>query len=198
MDQQFVYLASASARRAELLTQIGVAFVVVPADIDETPQPDEAPAQYVMRMARSKADAVAARHADAPVLGADTSVVLDERIFGKPADEQDARAMLGHLGGRRHTVLTAVALHAGTSRRAALSSTRVTMRTLDDAEIQAYWRTGEPRGKAGSYAIQGRGGMFVEHIDGSYSGVVGLPLAETSMLLAAAGVALWPDGAARP
>lgn len=181
----FVYLASASPRRAELLRQIGIGFDVTPANIDESVRPNEAPAAYVERLARQKGRAALATLVApaAPVLAADTTVVLDGDMLGKPRDEAVAADMLKRLAGRSHEVLTAVAVLDGGREEAALSRSRVTFRAIEPAEIAAYWRTGEPVGKAGSYAIQGFGAIFVEELCGSYSGVMGLPLFETARLL---------------
>lgn len=188
-----IYLASQSPRRRELLTQIGVEHDVVAVDVDETPRPGEAPAAYVQRLAREKAAAgwralAAQGLSPRPVLGADTAVVIGEgdeaHILGKPADAADARRMLSALGGRAHRVLTGVSLCGQRQRqRTALSATTVWFRALDAAAIDAYWASGEPRDKAGAYGIQGLGALFIERIDGSYSGVMGLPLFETGQLL---------------
>jgi septum formation protein len=182
-------LASRSPRRRELLTQIGVPHLVSAADIDETLLPGERAADYVVRMARAKALAVHSRGMALPVLAADTTVVLEERVCGKPADEAEAVAMLTALSGRSHTVLTAVALAVHGTLTHRLSASEVRLRPLSRAECLAYWRTGEPRDKAGGYAVQGRGAVFIEHLRGSYSGVMGLPLYETAELLRAAGLA---------
>jgi septum formation protein len=181
-------LASASPRRAALLDQLGVTYTVDPADIDERARTHEAPNDYVRRIALEKAETVCGRRGRAgPVLGADTAVVIDDRIVGKPADFIAAAAILGALSGRWHEVYTGVALvHRAASVFAV--RTRVKFRVLDDAEIAAYWDTGEPADKAGAYAIQGIGGAFVERIDGSYSNVVGLPLMETFEMLTRAGI----------
>ena len=186
-----VCLASASPRRAQLLAQIGVAHVVAVADIDEALLPGERAADYVLRMARGKALAVRARSAALPVLAADTTVVLDEGICGKPRDEADGLAMLERLSGRSHQVLTAVALAADNALAVRLSASEVRFRRLSRAECRAYWHSGEPRDKAGGYAVQGRAAAFIEHLSGSYSGVMGLPLYETAQLLAVAGIPLW-------
>ncbi|MDE2294153.1 MAG: septum formation inhibitor Maf [Gammaproteobacteria bacterium] len=191
MPAEFVYLASASPRRRELLAQIGVPFRAVEADVDESPCAAESPAAYVSRLAERKADAVWARTGDAPVLGADTTVEIDGRILGKPVDEADGVAMLALLSGRTHRVFTAAAVRSRTGMRSRLSRSEVTFRPIDEAERRAYWRTGEPRGKAGGYAIQGYAAVFVSDLKGSYSGVVGLPLFETAALLAEAGVPRW-------
>jgi septum formation protein len=184
-----IYLASQSPRRRELLTQIGVDYSVIAAEVDETWPAAETPAAYVQRLAREKAvagwqRATALGMEPRPVLGADTTVALDGDVLGKPADLDAARAMLRRLSGRSHQVFTGVALSDGTATAVALSTTTVWFRTLDEADIDAYWATGEPRDKAGAYGIQGLGAVFVERIDGSYSGVVGLPLFETARLLA--------------
>ncbi|MGB6605083.1 MAG: Maf family protein [Steroidobacteraceae bacterium] len=191
-----VCLASASPRRRALLEQLGVAYLTQPADIDETLAPEEAARDYVVRMAQAKALTVRARGVELPVLAADTAVVLDETIFGKPRDRAEGVAMLARLAGRTHRVLTAVALAQAAGVAFRLSASEVRMRAISAAECAAYWDSGEPCDKAGGYAIQGRGAVFVEHLSGSYSGVVGLPLYESAQLLAAAGVPCTP-GAAR-
>ncbi len=188
-------LASVSARRRELLAQIGVPHVVSAADIDEALLCGERAADYVVRMARAKALAVRERGMALPVLAADTTVVVDEIVCGKPADEGECLAMLERLSGRTHQVLTAVALAAHGAVSFRLSASEVRFRTLSRAECAAYWSTGEPRDKAGGYAVQGRAAVFIEHLSGSYSGVMGLPLFETAELLRAAGVPYWRDGA---
>ncbi len=182
-------LASASPRRAQLLEQIGVRFRIVPANIDETPRPGEAADTYVGRLAVEKAAAVAKIYPDQPVLAADTTVVADEHILGKPQSAREGDAMLRKLSGRRHEVLTGVAVQHGQSVAQTVTRTRVVFRTIEEHERVAYWRSGEPQGKAGGYAIQGLGAMFVLRIEGSYSNVVGLPLAETAEFLHQAGVA---------
>ena len=184
-------LASASPRRAELLAGIGLEFTVQPADIDETPGPDEGARTYVERLAREKALAVAETRPDSLILGSDTSVVLAGRILGKPGDASEAEAMLGQLSGRSHQVMTAVALARGRECWSKVSVTDVAFRELSEAEIRAYVATGEPMDKAGGYGIQGRGGIFVSQLSGSYSAVVGLPLEETAALLAGAGHPVW-------
>lgn len=188
-----LHLASASPRRRELLLQIGVSHRRVDAPIDESVLPGETPAAYVERLARAKAAAglAALGAADACVLGADTAVVLDGRILGKPADRADGLAMLVALSGRSHEVLTAVALCDGRRCQSRVVSSRVHFRTLAEAEREAYWATGEPLDKAGGYAIQGLAAIFVDRLEGSYSAVVGLPLAETAQLLAEFGIACW-------
>ncbi|MEI8259098.1 MAG: Maf family protein [Deltaproteobacteria bacterium] len=191
-----ILLASASPRRRELLAQIGVRHAVRPADVDETPRPGEAPAVYVGRVAAAKAEAVWAGAGGVPVLAADTSVVLGAELFGKPADQTEGLAMLRALAGRTHEVLTAVAVRSAGGLAAALSVSDVTFRALSDDECRRYWATGEPLGKAGGYAIQGLAATFITRLAGSYSGVMGLPLAETAALLADAGVRLWNGNAA--
>jgi len=194
MGHDAIVLASASARRSQLLDQIGVRHAVVAGDIDETPLPGEAPADYVARLASAKARAVAGMPADRPhrpVLAADTSVVLGSRIFGKPDDEAGCIEMLTALAGRAHDVLTAVALWDGGRLAQALSASRVTFRAIGVHEARRYWASGEPAGKAGAYAVQGLGAVFVERLEGSFSGVMGLPLFETAALLDAAGVRRW-------
>lgn len=186
-----LFLASASPRRRELLSQAGVAFDVIGGiAVDETPQPGEAPEALVRRLALRKAQAglaaLAARRVEptaARVLGADTEVALEGRVFGKPVDEDDCVAMLAALSGRTHDVLSAVALVGGGREQVVLSASRVTFRAVGAAEARAYWATGEPGDKAGGYAIQGRAAAFVSRLEGSYSGVVGLPLFETLELL---------------
>ena len=199
MAQNFLILASASPRRAELLTQIGVSFTIRPADIDERLVEGEGPAAYVLRLAGTKARAVAkyagGRHSGARhsgngsfVLGADTIVVVDEEVLGKPANTLDAAAMLTKLAGREHQVITGVALAAapqGNELKSFVVRTKVRFRQLTEEEISAYVRSGEPMDKAGAYGIQGLGGVLVESIEGNYSTVVGLPLAETFELLSA-------------
>jgi septum formation protein len=184
-----IILASASPRRRELLDQIGIAYDIHPVDIDESPHPDEAPADYVCRIAAEKSAACHAQAApiDLPVLAADTAVVLNGRIMGKPKDKEDALAMLRRLSGQTHQVYSAVSLR-GNEHGEALSVTEVTFRTLSEREIAAYWATSEPADKAGSYAIQGLGSVFVQSIQGSFSGVVGLPLFETAELLLQQGI----------
>jgi len=194
MAYDAIVLASASARRSRLLDQIGVRHTCVAADIDESERRPESPADYVARLAGEKAEAVAQRQGggpDRPVLGADTTVVLDGRMYGKPVGEADAVAMLTALAGRTHAVLTAVALwHDGRLRRA-LSTSYVTFRAIEPAEGRRYWASGEPAGKAGAYAIQGLGAVFVSRLDGSFSGVMGLPLCETAALLDGIDVQRW-------
>lgn len=187
-------LASSSPRRQELLAQIGVPFTVQVPAIDETPLVGEAPPAYVQRMAEEKARAVLAQQAgDVCVLAADTSVIVDGLILGKPADAAEAKTMLLRLSGREHQVLSAIAVADQNRLNSHVVSCKVAFRTLTDAEIDAYWLTGEPRDKAGSYAIQGLGAVFVQAIHGSYSAVVGLPLAETAALLGEFAIACWQN-----
>jgi nucleoside triphosphate pyrophosphatase len=190
----FIYLASGSPRRRELLQQIGVPFQVIRVDLDETVAIGEAPLAYVSRLASAKAEAGWQRSrdlVDAPVLAADTAVVLDGRILGKPQDRDDAMRMLAELSGRTHEVLTAVALREAQGSRGKVSRSSVTFRRIDGGEAQRYWDSGEPLDKAGAYAIQGYAAAFVEDLKGSYSGVMGLPLFETAQLLEAAGMRGW-------
>lgn len=193
-EQEFravLRLASASPRRRQLLDLVGVPHVVTPADIDETPHPEEAAGDYVLRLAREKARAVWARHQDLPVLAADTTVVVDGEILGKPESADDARSMLRKLSDRAHFVHTGVALHTKHGLEVQLSTTEVEFAELTDEMIAAYWNSGEPQGKAGAYAIQGLGAVFVADIAGSYTGVMGLPLFETAELLRYAGIPVW-------
>ncbi|MGJ7457180.1 Maf family protein [Halomonas sp. RA08-2] len=183
-------LASASPRRRDLLASIGVSVEVSPVDVDETPRPAEGAVDYVSRLAREKALA-GARLSPLPTLGSDTAVVCDGEILGKPEGAEHAAAMLRRLAGRAHEVLTAVAVSGPAGLRETCVAIRVTMREIADAEITAYWASGEPADKAGGYAIQGLAGVFVERIEGSHSAVVGLPLFETAALLRCQGVAVW-------
>ncbi len=181
-------LASTSPRRAALLHQIEVPFRMCTPAVDETRRRGEPTDSYVRRMACSKARAVAA---DVPVLAADTVVLLDGRVFGKPADREDGLAMLTALSGRVHSVLTAVAIRSHAHEDACVAEARVALRGIDADEMAAYWATGEPADKAGGYGIQGIGGAFIRCLRGSYSTVVGLPLAETELLLRSAGIDTW-------
>jgi septum formation protein len=220
MSRDFVYLASGSPRRRQLLEQIGVSFQVLKVNVDESVAVGETPREYVARLARAKAAAgvrcaaetfggtAASGSAAAPasaaaapmisagvpvpgivVLGADTAVVVDGIILGKPADAPDGERMLRLLSGRAHEVLTAVALATPEGVASQVSTSEVTFREIDAEEARAYWRSAEPQDKAGGYAIQGYGAVFVSGLKGSYSGVMGLPLFETAELLRAAGVA---------
>lgn len=184
-----IYLASASPRRRELLEQIGVCYELIVAPVDESRRGDEAPESYVSRMALAKARAGFERRKDArPVLGADTAVAVDGAVLGKPRDRDDALAMLRRLSGRTHHVYTAVALVDGRREASRLSVSAVSFRVLNDDECARYWSSGEPADKAGAYAIQGRGAVFVSRLEGSYSGVMGLPLFETAELLREFGI----------
>jgi septum formation protein len=182
-----LHLASTSPRRREILAALQLEFSVGHVDVDETPQAGETPADMVLRLAVAKAEA---GFADAGnlVLAADTAVVVDGRSLGKPADKHDCLAMLDALSGRSHKVLTGVALRGPDRTTTALSATGVYFREISRDEALAYWQSGEPSDKAGAYAIQGLGGVFVERIEGSYSGVVGLPVFETVNLLREAGL----------
>ncbi len=183
-----LYLASASPRRQELLRQIGVSFDVVPASIDETPQRGELPEHLVKRLALFKArtaeqQLIAEKRPNLPILGADTLVVCKGQVLGKPKNREHAFRMWRCMSGREHQVITAIAIVQGEQERIAISRSLVAFRTLDDAECEAYWQSGEPKDKAGAYAIQGFGAVFVRQLQGSYSAVVGLPLYETDQLL---------------
>ncbi|MEX2180727.1 MAG: Maf family protein [Gemmatimonadaceae bacterium] len=183
-----VILASRSPRRRELLQLIGIAHEVLPADIDETVPADESPVPHCERLAREKAQALGARHPDAVVIAADTIVVLDGEILGKPVDAADARAIIRRLAGREHTVHTAVAVARGARTESAVESVAVAFRALTDAEIAAYVATGEPMDKAGAYGIQGWGATIVERVDGDYFSVMGLGLRRLVELLGRVGV----------
>lgn len=181
-----IYLASASPRRRELLRQIGVSYRLLPVAVDETPLPEEIPAAYVARLAQAKAQTglqILGRRKPYPVLGADTAVVIDGIILGKPNHRQEGLAMLALLSGREHQVLSAVALATATQNAVKVQESRVRFRQLTVAECEAYWNSGEPLDKAGGYAIQGRAAAFIAELHGSYSGVMGLPLFETAELL---------------
>jgi septum formation protein len=185
-SKPLIVLASASPRRSALLTQIGVEHRVMPVDIDESALAVESPAVYVQRLAAAKAEHLWSQLPPSdrlPVLGADTSVALGEQILGKPLDRADGIRMLRLLSGRTHQVLTAVALRWEHACEVRLNVSHVSFRSLEDAEIEAYWSSGEPSDKAGGYAIQGAAALFIERIAGSYSGIVGLPLYETGELL---------------
>ena len=183
-----VILASASPRRRELLDLVGIAYDVVPADIDETYRDGEEAAAHAERLAREKGAMIAARNPDAVVISADTIVVVDGLVLGKPRDESDAARMLSMLGGQTHVVLTAVAATYRGQMRSGVESVRVTFRSLDRERIGAYIATAEPMDKAGAYGIQGFGATLVERIDGDYFAVMGLPLARMVDLLQEVGV----------
>ena len=176
-------LASSSPRRLELLQQLRVIPEIFPADIDESLLAEENPYDYVQRMAMEKAQKIAKQRLSRTVLGSDTSVVIDGEVLGKPQGEVHAAQMLRKLSGRSHHVLSAVAMIQGDRQRVLVSSTEVLFSELSAEDIANYWHTGEPQGKAGGYAIQGLGAMFIEEITGSYTGVMGLPLFETCELL---------------
>lgn len=189
-----IYLASASPRRRELLRQIGVSYRLLPVVVDETPRPDEPPSSYVARLALAKARAgvsALGRRRLRPVLGADTAVVVDGAILGKPGDRAEGLAMLTRLSGREHRVFSSVALVTPTRDAVRVQESRVRFRELTQAECAAYWDSGEPLDKAGGYGIQGRAAAFVAELRGSYSGVMGLPLFETAELLREFGIPLW-------
>jgi septum formation protein len=190
-----IILASSSPRRKDLLAQINITPIIHPVTLDETPFPDEIPLAYVQRLAAEKSalcftslEAIL-KNVELPILAADTAVVLDDKIMGKPKGQEDGIAMLTQLSGQTHKVYTALSLR-GKQHWQAVSITEVTFRSLTEYEILAYWNTGEPGDKAGGYAIQGLGGLFVESIKGSYSGVMGLPLFETAGLLTKQGIDL--------
>lgn len=184
-------LASQSPRRRELLAQIGVRFRVLDVDVPEVREAGETAHDYVCRLAEAKARAGSRLWPDAAVMGADTIVVHNNAVLEKPRDQTDALRMLSRLSGSRHHVYSAVSICRGSQQATRLVTTEVTFRSLTEAEIAAYWNTGEPQDKAGSYAIQGFGAVFVENLSGSYSGVVGLPLAETQALLAQFNIGWW-------
>jgi len=196
---KFIYLASQSPRRSQLLTQLGVRHELLLPDANEDAEaleavlPNEAPAAYVKRVTQLKLDAALKRLKcralpPAPVLCSDTTVALGRRIFGKPADALDAARMLTELANTTHRVLTAVALGTARKREQVLSESRVTFAAMSARQIQAYVATGEPLGKAGAYAVQGRAAAFISHMSGSYSGIMGLPMFETAQLLQSFGL----------
>lgn len=188
-------LASASPRRKELLTQIGISYESASMDINETVKQGELPKNYVLRLAKEKAQAGIALYPDKVVLAADTTVVVDGVILGKPDSKEEAFNMLKHLSGTVHDVLTGVAIARQVNGKLIVNAecvmTKVTFSRLSDYQIEQYIKTKEPMGKAGAYGIQGKAALFVEYIEGSYSNVVGLPLAETGKLLEASGISLW-------
>jgi septum formation protein len=181
-----IILASASPRRRDILTAAGIDHAVEAANVDETPRAGERPHAYAERLARAKASSIAERHPQAIVIGADTVVVVDDRILGKPVDAGDARRMLAQLSGREHAVLTAVAVACRGRLESSVAATSVWMRQIGAAEIDAYVATGEPMDKAGAYAIQGGAAAFVERISGDFDNVVGLPIAVVKRLLSLA------------
>lgn len=188
-----IHLASSSPRRHEILAAMGVRFTAAGVDIDETRYDDEPVADMVLRLAVAKAGAarLTLDHL-LPVIGADTAVAVDNLVLGKPESEDEAAQMLACLSGRGHKVLTGVALDYSGEVTTALSVTEVRFREISPDEAHAYWQSGEPHDKAGAYAVQGMGGIFVEYISGSYSGVVGLPVFETAELLCNAGLRILP------
>ncbi|MBR9910523.1 MAG: septum formation inhibitor Maf [Gammaproteobacteria bacterium] len=193
-----LYLASQSPRRRELLQQIGVLHKVISVDVPEQQAPEESPAVYVQRLAREKAAAgrqlcLARGLPERPVLGADTVGEMDGKVLEKPRDRDHGIAMLQAMSGRQHRILTAVSICSGSGQDCLLAETLVTFGTIDKQAATRYWQTGEPADKAAGYAIQGLAAVFVEHIAGSYSAVVGLPLAQTRQLLEQHGVAYWRD-----
>ncbi|WP_457807865.1 Maf family protein [Kushneria sp. EE4] len=195
MSSPDLILASASPRRLELLATLGVIAHAFPVDLDETPHPDEPPRDYVVRLAREKALAgQQAFDTTLPVLGGDTALSVDGQILGKPESDDHARAWLRALSGRSHQVISAVAVTGPAGVLEACVISDVHFRLMEETEISAYVASGEGRDKAGGYALQGRGAMFVSRIEGSWSGIVGLPLCETAQLLARQGVAPWLAG----
>lgn len=190
-----IYLASQSPRRRELLEQIGISHTVIKVEVDENPLPDEKPEDYVIRIASEKARAAFSADMQQPLLAADTTVTSNGRILGKPANEADFVKMMQLLNGKTHEVLTAIAVIGSSPDQAdeikiltRLSRSKVSFRKLSEKEILNYWQNGEPRDKAGGYGIQGLGAVFIKHIEGSYSGIMGLPLYETAELLSEFGV----------
>ena len=190
MNQRLIYLASTSPRRRELLRQIGVLFRIHTLPVDESHTPGEAPGELVARLALHKAEAAwrdLGEPGAHPVIGADTAVALEGEIFGKPRDRDHALHMLGRLSGATHEVYSAVACVCTAFREARLSRSKVSFREISPAECERYWDSGEPADKAGAYALQGRAAVFVSRLEGSYSGVIGLPLFDTAGLLEQAG-----------
>ena len=188
-----IYLASASPRRQELLHQLGIAFDALAPEVRERQGASESPADYVQRIASEKARQVSGvvmhrKLPQRPILAADTSVILDDQILGKPRDRRDGETMLRRLSGREHSVLTAVTILSADTEYGALSTSRVHFHTITQDEIARYWETGESTDKAGAYALQGRAAAFVSNIEGSYSGIVGLPLYEVTQLLRKIGI----------
>lgn len=184
MSSPALVLASGSPRRRDLISQLGIAFMVEVSDVDESLLPGETPSQHTVRLARSKAETIARRHPEQWVLGADTTVIVDDQFLGKPADEQEACAMLAQISGRWHTVVTGYCLLNEAQQRnyTGYAESKVFIRPLSEAQIRAYVHTGEPMDKAGAYAIQGIGASLVLKVEGSYTNVVGLPLAEIAIL----------------
>ena len=190
-------LASASPRRHDILEQMGVLHRIIIPKIDESQRSKESASDYVCRLALEKACAGCTMHdGDAPVLGADTILTCEGQVFGKPVDYSNFKAMFTSLSGKTHCVLSAVAIDNREESLVLLSETWVAFRSITEQEMITYWETGEPKDKAGGYAIQGYGSVFVEHIKGSYSGVVGLPIAETCRLLTKFNVPIWQSSIA--
>ena len=189
-----VVLASQSPRRLELLNQIGIFPEVHPAHIDETPLSEETPEDYVNRLARNKAEAVAQYYPGALVIGSDTSVVIDNQILGKPESPTHFFTMFKRLSGARHQVMTAVAITDGQLTRSEVVMTQVSFYPINERDMERYWFSGEPQDKAGGYGIQGLGALFVKEIKGSYSAVVGLRIAETGKILEKFGFSAWTQG----
>ncbi|GAB3671273.1 Maf family protein [Salinisphaera aquimarina] len=183
-----VILASASPQRTHLLTQLGVAHTAIAADIDERQRPGESAEALAERLARTKAEALSIAYPNAVIIGSDTVVASEDAVFGKPVDAAQAATMLGVLAGATHRVISGVAILVDGITTARVASSAVTMRALEASEIEAYIASGEPFGKAGAYAIQGLGALFVERLEGSYSAVMGLPLFETGALLRGVGI----------
>lgn len=191
MERRTLWLASSSSRRRELLAQLGLSYQVVSAAIDETPRSGEVAPAFVERMALEKGRSAWRNLAQPPssiVVAADTEVVVDNEVLGKPTSAEHGRAMLQRLSGRSHMVMSGVAVISALGENSVVSESRVTFRVITPAEIDAYWSTGEPADKAGGYAIQGIGAIFIADLQGSYSGVMGLPLFETALLLRQAGI----------
>ncbi|MDB2449065.1 Maf family nucleotide pyrophosphatase [bacterium] len=197
-----LYLASQSPRRKQLLTELGVAFEVLPIEVDESIKPLETAEDYVTRLGEAKAraglDILAGRgEADALTLGSDTTVVADQDILGKPRDFDDFADMMERLSGRSHRVFTSVALASHESVDLKVVESRVVFAELDPDAVRAYWDSGEPQDKAGGYSVQGLGAVFIKRIEGSYSAIVGLPLRETAQLLTKRGVSVWSGALGR-
>lgn len=195
MNQALIILASASPRRAQLLEQLGISFLQQPAHIDESPEPGEAPAAQAQRLSAAKCEKVLASRDDSVVLGSDTVVALDQQVFGKPHGQTDHARMFTALAGKTHSVYTAVTLMTSHHSETLICTSRVRLRLISASETARYWHTGEPCDKAGGYAIQGFGAVFVAHLEGSYSGVMGLPLFETAQLLRKFDLPFWTSKA---
>ncbi len=198
MMNRSLLLASASPRRREILSNLGYTVAVFSSDIDETQLPNELPADYVLRLAVEKNRAVAHKYGSMPIVSADTAVVLDGMILGKPENQEHAAHMLRRLSGSVHQVLTAVCVSFQGREQAAVQSSDVRFKTLSEPEIAAYIASGEPMDKAGAYGIQGIGGVFVSHLSGSFTGVMGLPVFETLQLLRQCGAAVPPFSVCKP